>query len=250
MGLKLNARYSAILLVGLSTGALFACFDDGAVHHQDEAIAVAQQATVETWKSLGPHTTRAVTLTKQWLADGPTQESDLTVEIRWQDDETFAWRRVRDGKIRQEIVLAEGAGWKRTGKRPFQLVNSPDAYLRSLSENWSVWGEAIGPFLGRATVSQDGEGIVEGRPAWKYQLSLTPLDQEPVATRTALKSLSGSLWVDKATAIRLAADIRGSWTTFGRQPLHHEMSFKLERTAFGEHQGVAPPFTSGDEPTK
>ena len=204
--------------------ALPACFGERAAHGQDEALTEAERATVETWKSLGPHTTRAMTLTKQWLSDGPVDESDLTVEIRWQDDQTFVWRRVRDGKIRQEILLAEGAGWKRTGKRPFQLVNSPDTYLRSLADNWSVWREAMGPFLGRATVSEDGDGIVEGRPSWKYQLSLSPQDQEPISTRTELKSLSGTLWVDKATAIRLAADIQGSWTTFGRQPLHRALN--------------------------
>ena len=250
MGLKRNARFIAPLLFTLSAIALPACFGEKTAHGQDEALTVAEQATSETWKSLGPHTTRAVTLTKRWLTDGPPEESDLTVEIRWQDDQTFVWRRVRDGKIRQEILLSEGAGWKRSGKRPFQLVNTPDTYLRSLSENWSVWREAMGPFLGRVTMSQDGDGIVEGRPSWKYLLSLTPQEQEPISTRTELKTLSGTLWIDKATAIRLAADIRGSWTTFGRQPLHHEMSFKLERTAFAEQQGVVPPFTAGDEPTK
>ena len=108
------------------------------------------------------------------------------------------------------------------------------------------------PFEGRIDLQPAGDGLIEGRTAWHYTVALLPAPTNARDTRTTLSSLQGSVWIDKTTAVRLLAEVSGTWTTLGRLPLHHAIEFSLVRSSFGEPQAVLPPFRmkkpSDDEP--
>ena len=239
----MNRRVKSARAVAFSWALIaIACGEKPASADALTVAQVAETATFETLQSLGSHRTEALTLQKQWVDGGVPEERDSAVVLSWDGPERFQWRTLRDGKLRQEILLAEGAGWVRSTNRPYALLDSLDVHKAALGEHWEIWDTALEPFKGRVDLQPAGDGLVEGRTAWHYTVGLLPAPANARDTRTTLTSLEGSVWIDKATAVRLIAEVSGAWTTQGRRPLHHSVEFSLIRSGFGEPQGVRPPF--------
>jgi len=236
-------RIKHALVIGCAVVGAIGCGEKPTADDALLAAQVAQTATFETLKTLGAHRAESLTLYKQWVDGGTLEERDLAVVLTWAAPDRFQWRRLRDGKLRQEILLADGEGWKRTGSRAYQLLGSTEVHQSALAEHWRLWETALEPFEGRIELRPMGDGLVEGRTAWHYAVALIPAASTARETRTTLTSLEGSVWIDKATAVRLVAEVSGSWTTLGRLPLHHAIEFSLVRSGFGEAQDVRPPFT-------
>jgi len=236
-------RFHRALAIGSVVFVASACGEKPKPQNALLTAQVAQTATFETLKGLGAHRAESLTLNKQWVDGGTLEERDLAVVLNWEGPDRFQWRRLRDGKLRQEILLAEGSGWTRTSTRAYQLLGSTEVHQNALAEHWRLWESALEPFEERIDLRPMGDGLVEGRTAWHYTVALIPAASTARETGTTLTSLEGSVWIDKTTAIRLVAEVSGTWTTLGRLPLHHAVEFSLVRSRFGEPQDVRPPFT-------
>jgi hypothetical protein len=183
------------------------------------------------------------------LKDGDYTDKTWAVDLKWESRGHFQWRRLRDSKLKSGVLLVDGTGWRQGTNERYTLLATPEGYQRELSENWKLWDTALEPFVGQVTLSPLGEGLVEGREAWEYGVSLTPQgtgeeDGARARRRYGPTRLNGSVWIDQKSAVRLLADVQGSWTTSGRLPLHHDMEFHLSRARFGEDQGVLPPYAA------
>ena len=79
--------------------------------------------------------------------------------------------------------------------------------------------------------------VVEGRKARRYMLSLSDLPPAGDAA-THPMSLSGSLWVDEGSAVRLTGALEG---TLGREGYRRQVKLQVVRTTIGMPQNIEIP---------
>ncbi len=94
----------------------------------------------------------------------------------------------------------------------------------------------MAPFLSATRWEPEGIEEIEGRPVQRYKLTL----QEDKIIKKGLHpvALSGNVWVDKATAVRLLADIR---CTLQNESFRKETQLKISRTKIGQALDISPP---------
>ena len=86
-------------------------------------------------------------------------------------------------------------------------------------------------------LTEEGQTIVEGRPAKRYAVSLAPPSDAARAARERQtgapypESLEGFVVIDEATAVRLEIDVKGVLSEPAGQ---REVQLKASRTAIGE----------------
>lgn len=226
-----------------------------------EQLAVASEDIVfDSMDKLGPHHSLArlrQTVTRPGLEP---QASEDAVEIWWQDWDHFEHRRVADGRLASGVRVMAGTPYVSRPGADERWDERPDAdpYRLELRAAWNLWDQALGPFEGRILYEDQGAEVIEGRPVRRYALSLAPLPEveapepaakakrkakakakaPPAAPADPLLSLSGSLWLDTATAVRLVAEVEAARSQGERRV---EASFQLAVSAIGADQGLKLP---------
>ena len=219
----------------------------------------SQEVQFESVDRLGPHLYLASIRHRAARADGAVDRTDEAVEIRWQDWDTFAFRRVVDAQLQSAVVTVEGRPWSLRSKGRWERREDAEPYRLDLRQSWNAWEQALEPFDDRIVLEEEGSELFEGRAVRRYTVSLAPeSDDDAVLARgkgkrrrqtrhqkassVQLLSLTGRVWVDEGTAVRLQADVTGELEHRGRR---RTVELQLTRSGIGQSQDIEPPVGAG-----
>lgn len=215
----------------------------------------SQEVQFESVDRLGPHRYLASIRHRIVRDDGSVDRSDEAVEIKWQDWDTFEFRRVVDAELQSAVVAVDGRPWSLRSKGRWELREDAEPYRLDLRQSWNAWDQALEPFKDRIELEEEGSELFEGRAVRRYAVRLMP-EPEPEraeaakgkgkrrrklhepAAGDALVSLSGRVWVDEGTAVRLQAEVSGELDQRGRR---RTVDLQLTRSGIGLAQDIAPP---------
>ncbi|MBL8617241.1 MAG: hypothetical protein JNM72_16650 [Deltaproteobacteria bacterium] len=256
-GARVGLRWAGLraALLGL---ALAGC----AGGEEAEALAKASTEIVfDSMDKLGAH--HSLSSLRQTLTrpSGEVEPIDDAIEIKWQDWDHFEHRRVADGRQGEAVRVVDGVAYVARGGAEGSWEQRPDAdgYRAELRASWSQWDQALGPFADRLELRDEGEEVIEGRPARRYSVHLAPADapapapaakakgkgktkakaaEAPPPPADPLIALKGALWVDAATAVRLVAEIEGERRQ-GDKALR--FTYNLAVSAVGQDQELTVP---------
>ena len=239
--------------VGLLVAGLSACSESPRLPEPTLAEA-SQEVRFQSVDALGPHAYLATTIRTDVREGEVVSEVQEIFEIQWQGWDDFEMRRTVDGDMVSCVRVAEGRAWV---LRNGAWLKRPDAepYRQELRLSWSGWDQALGGYHERVGYSDAQDGVIEGRPARRYVVELTPphgvtapppaaeapAEGAPVEDAVSVsgpRSLSGFVWVDQLTAVRLVADVQGELV---QDSLTRRTQLKLSRSAFGQDQGIVTP---------
>lgn len=203
----------------------------------------SQEVQFQSVDQLGAHAYLATITRTELRAGAVVVESQEVFEIRWQGWDDFEVRRAVDGDVASAVRVVAGRAWVlRNGA--WQPRPDAEPYRQELRLTWSGWDQAMDGFDDRVAYGEPEDGVVEGRPARRYTVGLQPLPEMGEARRRRRgadggpTALSGFVWVDQNTAVRLVADVQGETV---RGDVTRRIQLKLARSAFGQEQGIAPP---------
>ena len=229
------------VLLGLVLAVLAGC------HRQEQAPQdppetleqVSQKIGFGTVANLGPHRMEG-SITRKVMSNEFTSDHDTQLTIVWQDWDNFETRRVVDGEVQSHVLVVDARLWVRNSKGRMERQDDPEPYRGELRLLWNFWQEGLEPFHGRVEMEPLELGILEGRPAQRYGLKLA---EAPEGWRSGVTpiDLSGSVWLDQATAVRLLVEDEGSWRVGGEDGLLRRMELRLVRSAIGAPQGLMTP---------
>lgn len=206
----------------------------------EELLADASsQVTFTTVEGIGPHHLVSSVHRTDSRAGMPDLTVDEVVEIAWQDWDNFHVRRLVDGQPERETIVAAGVPWVRSADI-WDRRDDAEPHRVQLRTTWNTWEAVLGPWLAHIELVPDGDDIVEGRPASRYQVRMLPADRAPKTRTSAFTPVSaqGTVWLDKATAVHLRAEVEA---VARRQGLTRAVRFTLQRANVGEDQGIAAP---------
>lgn len=206
----------------------------------EELLAAAStEVTFTSVEAIGPHHALSSLRRTDSRTGMPDLVVDEVVELSWQDWDRFQVRRLVDGQVERETIVAGGVPWVRTGDR-WDRRDDAEPHRMQLRTTWNLWDEVMGPWLSHIELVPDGDDIIEGRPASRYQVRMLAADQAPKVRTSAFTPLSaqGTVWLDKATAVQLKVEVEA---TARRQGLTRALRFTMQRSNVGEDQGIAAP---------
>ena len=129
-----------------------------------------------------------------------------TTRLRWKDADHWQWEHSRDGVRLSEVRVWDGAAWAAEGTGGFLPRDDAEPALAELRLQADPWATALGPNAERVSYTEAGEEDIEGRRVWRYTLGLSPGAPGGRKSRDVL-AVEGQLWIDQATAVRLAGDL-------------------------------------------
>ena len=171
--------------------------------NEKELLAeISHTLTLESLDALGPH--RALIQATRSDTIGMQSEG---LELIWGGWDKLQATWARNGKpTRRTLVLGDQV-W--AGKLD-RLKQWPDSslYTGELGSSWDAYTRVLAPFAERLVLDYQETVEHEGRSAWVYQVSLAPA-ADPKRGLVP-KALSGTVTLDKSTAVRLHAELQGS----------------------------------------
>ena len=203
----------------------------------------SEKVTFASVETLGAHTYLA-TSTRVELRRGREMSRHVeVVEIRWQDWDNFSHRRIVDERTVADIVVSDGAAWSRRLGGPWKKKDDAESSRVQLKTTWNSWEQTISSFGDLVVMSEGESEAVEGRLARHYVLSLSELP--PVGDdATQPLALSGDLWVDESSAVRLTGKLEG---ILGREGYRRQVELQIVRTAIGMPQNIQLPEPSEED---
>jgi hypothetical protein len=229
---------SMALLVFLTTGCTKALEEAPAT-----LDVVSEKITYDSVARMGAHHAMASITQTERRSDEVTYSSAETIEIAWNSWESFHFQRTLDGKVTFEAIVHQGQSASRSSRSAWTSEFDGEAARLDVYTAWNAWDEALGTFIDRVGFESIGPDTVDGRPAERFNILLKPAPttkngrkkKRNVVTPT---SLEGTVSLDKQTAVRLSADVRGI-AKQGR--LERETSLKIRRSKIGEVQPIVLP---------
>ena len=230
--------------LGLAGAMLSSCRSCAQPDVEEVSLAqVSQEIQFQSVDHLGPHAYLASIQRTELRDDVVVTDSQEVFEIRWDGWDDFEVRRSVDGKLASALRVVDAvAWWQRNGR----WVNrgDPEPYRQELRMTWNGWEQALDLFRNRVALDQPEDGVVEGRAARRYEVSLAPPAAVGKARRRRRESeggpvsLEGFVWVDEITAVRLVADVSGEVQRGG---VTRRVHLKLARSAIGQDQNIERP---------
>lgn len=186
-------------------------------------------------------------ITRADSRDGtPTTSHEETVDLGWEDWDHFRCARLINGELASEVMVADGVPWVRKAKGRWDRRDDVEPHRVQLQATWDTWDEALEPFGDQVLLTEQGQELIEGRNTTRYAVSLVaaPKPEEKQKKKAATRShftplsLSGTVWVDQATAVRLVGDVQGA---VQQGTLTRTISLRFARSGFGEAQDIHSP---------
>jgi len=234
----------AVVCLGAAVALLPGCGGCGPEALPEPTLAeVSQEVQFQSVDQLGTHAYLATIVRTELRGGEVVGESQEVFEIGWQGWDDFEVRRTVDGDVASAVRVVDGRAWVlRNGT--WQRRPDAEPFRQELRLTWSGWDQAMDGFDGRVAYGAPEDGVVEGRPARRYAVDLKPLPKMGKARRRRREAeggptaLTGFVWVDQNTAVRLVADVQGETV---RGDVTRRIQLKLARSAFGLEQDIAPP---------
>jgi len=224
-------------MIGVVFWSLLACN----LSEQPEEVVLAiasEEVTFQSVTMLGPHRYLAtISRTEEWGRRDSTQHSEI-VEIQWIDWDNFSYKREVDGDVASATRVVEGQAWIRHQERRWDARSDAEPYRVQLQTTWDTWEQTLKPFGERVEMVEVGREELDGREVIKYELLLSPLPQGEVDQGLAPTSLTGTVWVDVNTAVRLVGVLEGE---LADGVYRRSVSLKLARSEIGIPQAIAIP---------
>ncbi len=192
---------------------------------------VSFQLTYASVASIGPHHAEATAVHERG-GDRPRKRIEV-FDVRWGDWDNFQVRRSRDGKLLVEHRVVQGLAFGRSGRSGFRASSDAELFRVELSQTWNSFGLALEPFQWQLGAVYEGETVVEGRPAHRYDLTLAPLPEGQEPRGHLPTHLGGFVVLDAATGVRLLADVEGRYLEQGREGREWTTRYHLTRSGFG-----------------
>jgi hypothetical protein len=201
---------------------------------------VANEITFKSVEALGAHHMLATIRQESTWPDGGQEEHEETVELAWNDWDSFHLRRIVRGATATETIVDQGQAFHRSRGPVWQQEIDVEPARMRVRTSWRVWDTAMEVFSGRVKLTPAEQSVVDGRPAKRFEVSLAPLasGKRVRSGMMAPQSISGEVWLDEGTAVRLAADIQASVSLKG---MTRQISLHLRRSGIGAAQTISAP---------
>lgn len=210
---------------------------------EDPTVSLAVISDEITFRSvvgLGPHHLLATIIRVEEWEDGTTDEHDETLELSWNNWDRYHLRRLVDGKTVFESIVFDGQAYSRTRGAAWRSDLDVEPARLTLRTTWNMWKSAFDAFDDRIVLTEVGPSTVDTRPARRFTVGLSTLPEGTRVRRGQLQpeQVSGDVWLDEATAVRLSANVTGVARQRARR---HTVQFQLTRSGIGTEQSVIPP---------
>lgn len=197
----------------------------------------AERTTFATSEALGAYVLEARVVTTHEPDGGATTTTEELTRLRWQDDDHWQYVRERAGETLSETRVWDGEVWKAGRDGALRKGGDSEVARVELGQQADPWERTLGPLASRILLTEAGEEIVETRRAHRYQLSLKPA--APTGRKTTeVVGVEGQVWIDEATAVRLAGEV--TLSTRGKHALTTR-ALRFSMSAIGGQAGVAAP---------
>lgn len=217
---------------------ILACGDRASAPSTPEALsAAAGKTTIASFEALGSHILESRTeITTERDGVEAATVNEIT-RLRWQDDDHWQWVREREGARLSEVRVFDGVAWTASGRADLRKRPDPEPLRAELALDADPWAAAMGTSESRVGYTQVGEEEVEGRKVWRYSLSLLPGVSGGRKSRDVLL-IEGQVWIDQATAVRLAGDVTVQTKSRAQRRTTH---LRFTVTRIGGDAGVEAP---------
>jgi hypothetical protein len=214
----------------LSLGSALAC-EPGPPPEQ-ELVEASRTVSFGDIANLGPHRLDASIL-RSVVVDGARDDgAQDQVQLVWRDWDNFQLARRRNGEIISQVLVDGGSARVRQADGRLVPASDVEPHRVELRMAWDVWSLGLSVFDGMYELQHLGEAQLDGRHAAQYSVVLVPEEQR-TRGRVVADSLEGKVWIDESTAVRLMAEIQGSWHRVGQEAVVNEVKVILVRTDFG-----------------
>ncbi len=205
---------------------------------------ISTEIQFQSVAELGSHTMTAQILRKDVRNGQVTSNNDETLELVWNDADSFSNKVLRDGQIQSESRVVDGVPYSL--RRGGTWVQKEDAEPMRVSvyTTWNVWENALDLFSDRIAYSDPVADIYEGRDVRRYTVSLAASEaRSQKAARRYRRDgepihLTGQVWLDGETAVRLKAEVTGRWK---KGDLEKIVQLSMARSDLGQTQAVSAP---------
>ncbi len=199
----------------------------------------ADEAIFASVEKLGPHRCMATWSRADTRAGASAGGHEQAVEIAWRDWDRFSVRRLTNGEPSTEVIVVGGHPWTRNRGGRWERREDAETWRVQLQNTWDTWDEALEPFGDRVQLTETGRELIEGRWARRFTVALGP-EKPSKGRRPAFtpRSLSGTVWLDELTAVRLLAEVEGVVT---QGNLERKITLRLVRSDFGADLGIRVP---------
>jgi hypothetical protein len=201
---------------------------------------VSNEITFASVATLGPHfSVASITQTDTW-ENGETVIESETIELTWNNWNSFHFRRLVDGEMAYEAVVHDGVQADRNGQGPWQPEADGETARLDVRTSWNAWDQALETFRNRVIYADFGPSVVDGRPTRRYRVSLDPDRPKRKGSRRTMApiSLGGEVFVDEGTAVRLAATINAEAQQGAR---NRRIRLHIRRSKIGEILPIEKP---------
>ncbi len=204
----------------------------------------SQKVTFETVQDLGGFTLQSSAHDERVTTGGKVLR-ESAVSLKWKDRDHWEYESLTDGRPTTHWLVNEGSAWESLSGGLLTLKGDPEPLRAQLGLAWDPWEDVVALTGGRIQYGAGVPETVDGRAAVRHDVSLAPAAtvvahrsfgpaMEPVA-------LSGTVWIDSETAVRLLADVTVQSATPGDASRSRTFNVKLAVTGLGQDPGVAVP---------
>lgn len=171
----------------------------------------SEQVTFGTLQDIGAFTFEYSTRDTRTAA-GTSTVRDAAGSLKWKDRDNWEYSTVLDGVAATRWLVTGGRAFQALSGGPLLPKGDPEPLRAQLALGWDPWDDLVAITGGRITYGPGVAEVIDGRDAMRHTLSLTPVPPpKRVSARLgaalAPVRLSGQVWIDAATSVRLLADL-------------------------------------------
>ena len=194
----------------------------------EDLAEASEQVIFASVEEIGSHVFNASVLREKFHREDKLSSHLESVEIVWSDWDNFSYRFVVDDAETLNVRVVGGKPYKKRAGS-WSVKQDAEPYRIQMRTLWNVWEQNTKPFQSTMIKRQGERESIESRDAQIYTLELGP---QPDSEGLAIKPISfdGTIWVDKKTAVRLKADVKGEVATQGGKK---RVALKIERSKIG-----------------
>ena len=165
----------------------------------------AKQTTFAGVTALGSFHLQASLRKTDTVEGRPAKESAETMEIRWKDADHWSYVSARDGRVVSDVRVWDGVAWTiRAGVT--EKKGDPEPFRIQVATVWDPWSWGLERLAEDVKSVAGPVELLDGRRAVRYTLALE--DQKKGHRTWTPTAVSGDLWIDEATAVRMRGQVR------------------------------------------
>ena len=205
---------------------------------KEEKLAKASTKVIfASIEPLGSHVFRSKVRRKEYRGEKELSSHDEIVEIMWQDWDNFQYTRTIDTKEVSALIVHNHIPWLRSYNKPWKKYEDAEPYRVQMRSAWNTWEQYLGTYEEQLSWRILETTERDGRPVTRYEITL---DTTKIAQKKNLNlsSLSGSVTVDTATAVRLYTELE---MVLSSENYKKEIDIQLQRSDIGNVLEITPP---------